>query len=405
MEIVEQTYPNGEVVRIPVPPGTSDEEVRAIFALEMMKRGYNNWNDARVVTKGQKPASAKPSAVPQPAQSNEAQWRGILGDQGSISEYKPRFSERIGQMLGSPELGNFLADWTPVGNADGIVYGDDTERQLSMLPLPGPAKRLARAGLGALDEAVGASVASTPGIRAYHGSPHDFDRFDLSKIGTGEGAQAYGHGLYFAENEAVARQYRDALRAPSSSGTDEISIAQRYLDDAEGDPSRALEAIRQQIEGAWQRNGTPPDALMRAKNIINTAPHRAQGRMYEVNINADPDSLLDWDAPIASQSRIIPALRDARLDGLPTGQDVINEAQYKFGRQNSAQELAARGIPGIKYLDQGSRTAGQGSRNFVVFDDALIEIMRKYGLAMPALGAAGLATYGAQPAPDQRPGA
>ena len=38
------------------------------------------------------------------------------------------------------------------------------------------------------------------GIKAYHGSPHDFDRFDLSKIGTGEGAQAYGHGLYFAEN-------------------------------------------------------------------------------------------------------------------------------------------------------------------------------------------------------------
>src|SRR5262245_55132228 len=31
-------------------------------------------------------------------------------------------------------------------------------------------------------------------IRAYHGSPHDFERFDASKIGTGEGAQSYGHG-------------------------------------------------------------------------------------------------------------------------------------------------------------------------------------------------------------------
>ena len=45
-------------------------------------------------------------------------------------------------------------------------------------------------------------------IKAYHGSPHDFDAFDLSKIGTGEGAQAYGHGLYFAENEAIAKAYR-----------------------------------------------------------------------------------------------------------------------------------------------------------------------------------------------------
>ena len=38
--------------------------------------------------------------------------------------------------------------------------------------------------------------AAAQGIRAFHGSPHDFDAFDLSKIGTGEGAQAYGHGLY-----------------------------------------------------------------------------------------------------------------------------------------------------------------------------------------------------------------
>ena len=43
-------------------------------------------------------------------------------------------------------------------------------------------------------------------IKAYHGSPYDFDKFDLSKIGTGEGAQAYGHGLYFAEEPAVAQQ-------------------------------------------------------------------------------------------------------------------------------------------------------------------------------------------------------
>ena len=45
-----------------------------------------------------------------------------------------------------------------------------------------------------------------PGIVAYHGSPHSFDQFDTSKIGTGEGAQAYGHGLYFAGNEGVAQE-------------------------------------------------------------------------------------------------------------------------------------------------------------------------------------------------------
>jgi hypothetical protein len=49
------------------------------------------------------------------------------------------------------------------------------------------------------------------GILAYHGSPYDFEKFDTSKIGTGEGAQAYGHGLYFAGNEGVATQYRNKL--------------------------------------------------------------------------------------------------------------------------------------------------------------------------------------------------
>ena len=43
------------------------------------------------------------------------------------------------------------------------------------------------------------------GITAYHGSPHEFDQFDTSKIGTGEGAQSYGHGLYFAEHEPIAK--------------------------------------------------------------------------------------------------------------------------------------------------------------------------------------------------------
>jgi hypothetical protein len=46
---------------------------------------------------------------------------------------------------------------------------------------------------------------------AYHGSPHIFDRFSLDAIGSGEGAQAYGWGLYFAGKKAIAQFYRDKL--------------------------------------------------------------------------------------------------------------------------------------------------------------------------------------------------
>ncbi len=45
------------------------------------------------------------------------------------------------------------------------------------------------------------------GMTTYHGSPHLFNKFRMDKIGTGEGAQAYGHGLYFAENPAVAKTH------------------------------------------------------------------------------------------------------------------------------------------------------------------------------------------------------
>ena len=43
------------------------------------------------------------------------------------------------------------------------------------------------------------------GATVWHGSPHKFDKFDSSKIGTGEGAQAYGHGLYFGGNKQKRR--------------------------------------------------------------------------------------------------------------------------------------------------------------------------------------------------------
>jgi hypothetical protein len=48
-------------------------------------------------------------------------------------------------------------------------------------------------------------------MTAWHGSPHKFDKFDISKIGTGEGAQAYGAGLYFTDKESVAEYYRNSL--------------------------------------------------------------------------------------------------------------------------------------------------------------------------------------------------
>jgi hypothetical protein len=56
-----------------------------------------------------------------------------------------------------------------------------------------------------------ASLRALNSITAWHGSPHRFDRFDMTRIGSGEGAQSFGHGLYFAEKRGIGRRYRDVL--------------------------------------------------------------------------------------------------------------------------------------------------------------------------------------------------
>ena len=83
--------------------------------------------------------------------------------------------------------------------------------------LGGAATAAVGAGLLAAPEEAEAGFVTRGGrelLEAYHGSPHVFDRFSLDAIGTGEGAQAYGHGLYFADLKGVAKDYRDELTRP-----------------------------------------------------------------------------------------------------------------------------------------------------------------------------------------------
>jgi hypothetical protein len=290
------------------------------------------------------------------------------------------------------------------------------------------------------------------GIKAYHGSPHDFDRFDMSKIGTGEGAQAYGHGLYFAEKEGIAKSYRDALSAHMIGGK---PVNYSAADDlaaswftAMNDRGKAADYLQRQIENPPKSmpNLRSPEEIVSMKQAIDilrsdrpigrTAP---SGRMYEVELNTTPDRLLDWDKPLSGQSdavrRALEPMFGAKAAELP-GQEIYKKAAgfdpmvnvarksgqgaadilpavFPDATQSQIQQalraaastrpgddvasnmLRERGIDGIKYLDAGSRAAGDGSRNYVMFDDKLISILRKYGVATAAaLPAAALAELG-----------
>ena len=263
-------------------------------------------------------------------------------------------------------------------------------------------------GAGDMASKVGKkALANAPeGIRAFHGSPHSFDKFSLDKIGTGEGAQAYGHGLYFADNESVALSYRDALKLNGYSSSGETDVLKaagltdsdlRQLDPflaTGGDPETIVRDFTN-----WTGKKPTPE-LKRA--ITQISEQRPKGSMYEVNIRANPDDFLDWDKPLSEQPAILDRLgytkakypEDivpdtswtgskfwAETQGAPNQRtDFLKSGFGPFKTKDGTHEKSA-GIPGIKYLDAGSRGAGDGSRNYVVFDEKLIDIVRKYGIA------------------------
>jgi hypothetical protein len=282
---------------------------------------------------------------------------------------------------------------------------------------------------GTQDLAGGFSDAGFAGtIKAYHGSPHDFSRFSLEHVGTGEGAQAYGHGLYFAENPGTAETYKHSTsdlkdwpvvggdpqwRVPSWVGKT-ASASPRGLDNMIEDFTNRVEQAK--AENHWNVGGLQDivDALTSVK--AGRAELKKPGKMYEVDIAAAPEHFLDWDKPLSEQSEHVrQALK--RVSGLEKYSSIENALAH--GAPEVSTALREAGVPGIKYLDQHSRWAtdmklgdvAPRTHNYVVFDDSLIDIIKKYGLAgliaagaahftSPADQARGMARGGAAQADD-----
>ena len=275
---------------------------------------------------------------------------------------------------------------------------------MAAVPVAGPAMKAGARKVGGMigkagQRAIAEIAPKAEGFVAYHGSPHTFDQFDASKIGTGEGAQAYGHGLYFAENEGVAKSYRDNLSGYKVAGNDPSdgeAYAIQALQAANGDPRKAL-ALHQREKAANPGWDFPEGAATLRSWAEHGVPDiQSPGSMYQVRINADPNDFLDWDKPLSEQSADV----QRKLMNHPQAHKFSPDAQgaslYESQRlvpgdftdkPQASRELQGLGIPGIKYLDQGSRGAGDGSRNFVVFDPRIVDIMKRYGVAAPVAAA------------------
>jgi hypothetical protein len=234
-------------------------------------------------------------------------------------------------------------------------------------------------------------------ITAWHGSSHDFDRFDDAMRGSGNGAADYGVGIYVAEARGVARQY-----TPDGGGIVPTFYEVRGVRTRRGTPeqkaadlvhglgvARARKTAREWLAAAeageeWtaaQGAGYYRAVLAFAEDIKSAREVReAKGHLYEVTVPTD--GWLDWDRPLSEQPEAYAAFDDAGFDpGLDaTGAEAYRALAAALGSPAKASAaLLEAGLAGIAYLDGNSRSSGRGTRNRVVFAARDIEIVSKDG--------------------------
>jgi len=303
-----------------------------------------------------------------------------------------------------------------LGTGRGMTYQPLPETMgaaMALAPMVAPAARMVGEGAMATGRFVAPKagqlaeqyMVNTGGILpldVYHGTPHTLPptprnplgEFDASKIGTGEGNQSFGHGIYTSEAPSVAKSYQGSVSAmhkaqgksvadvtiqgKSIDWDDPVQVAAFELERHNGDRAAAA-AFHAKTFAGGENNAAVK--ILKSKQQLPSVD--LPGNLYKVDL---PDEkiaqMLDWDKPLSEQSQYI---QDAMTKiGMPlnkTGKEAYEGIGYEMGRKkgstkstvvpfNSAEAanfLQKEGVAGIKYFDQGSRNAEQGTRNFVVF--------------------------------------
>lgn len=251
---------------------------------------------------------------------------------------------------------------------------------------------------------------------AWHGTPHRFDEFSLDAIGTGEGAQAHGWGLYFAEDRKVSEGYKNRLTGrfsfsykgvkgehlkPSSEETQAIrAVLRDFYDGKASDLAEAYNGqIREQEKiladehaAEWQKN-MARDRLAALKDIDVNQLIVDTGQLFEVDI-PENDVLLDEQKELEDQPKAVREAIMAYFNSRPdsyipiaspdevrgsTGRNFYRDVVFQMAREGAADAekaaselLNSLGIKGITY------EGGRDGRCFVVFDDKAIKVLDTY---------------------------
>lgn len=273
--------------------------------------------------------------------------------------------------------------------------------------------------------------------KAYHGSPHDFNEFDLGAIGSGEGAIGHGWGLYFAKNKSVAKNYKAVLsevHGSTKSSLFEVDVPNNNVLLNEQEPyNQQPSAVKDAIYSAYQALtreqkelfvSTFKDGKFLQTTSLDEARIEYEGyqRDYNVVDNYTPDkkmskitqrvlgltvdkygySIDDLSSNKSSILKVIgeklseaKALYDNELNKekevteeyIENPQKILDSAQSD-GRhiyesfvktlgtpREASLALRKEGIEGITYDGE------QDGRCYVVFDDKAIKVIAKYNQA------------------------
>ena len=270
--------------------------------------------------------------------------------------------------------------------------------------------------------------------RAWHGSPHKFKKFDLGAIGTGEGAQVHGWGLYFAQQKSVGKGYREGLTGGKwrvshgdevyefdydtgdlihegtgslMSNDDPETLAIEAFIGSNADKYEALNILENALEDKRrmffpgealdEEVGRIEDAIELLENEWSRFDVEPSGSLFQVEI-PDNDVLLDEQLPFNKQpekvqealKRIAGEMRSAE-EGSPEVEFAENYRKMNGKKiyealthitsdyEDASRLLNNHGIKGITYDGQ------RDGRCFVIFDDEAIEIIEEFNQRMNSI--------------------
>lgn len=282
----------------------------------------------------------------------------------------PRASQRRMETSGMEQLGAAMNPMGPIElanvGAKGVVgAGRIAGQEITDVLSGAPARSL-----------LGEITPKSMQMDVWHGSPHGpFEKFDASKIGSGEGSQQYGYGLYLAQAPDEAKQYVAMAANPARrqygltpEGKEQQTIDALIMTNANQFTGGDVSKLSDLIDRKPAAFSYPEKMKSRISEYVNDKP---PAFLYKVDL---PDeqiaNMLDFDKPIKEQNQIVRDLaKKYEVDETDLGGDLLS--RIGKGKQGS-EVMSQAGLSGIKFLDlkslRGSRDAP--AHNFVVFPGA-----------------------------------